>query len=154
MRGVNTSPYYQPGGPLIVGSPRLLIVYIRRYPPYECSLFLICRPGSGDVVMTGHNGQGTKFRIRTSGRLFEGDNESLGAVECGKYLCCIELFGVWQRSQWKSTSWEEQWNRTFSFIISLNDPWIFRTIVYCTGILYYVFSWFITPDTVQSWGIL
>ena len=94
MRGVNTSPYHQAGGPLSVGSPRLLIVYIRRYPPYECSLFLICRPGSGDVVMTGNDVHGMKFRLRTSGRFFEGGNESLGAVNNGKYLCCMQLFGV------------------------------------------------------------
>jgi len=44
--------------------------------------------------MTGNDVHGMKFRIRTSGRFFEGGNESLGAVNNGKYLCCMQLFGV------------------------------------------------------------
>ena len=34
-RGVSTSPNPQAGGPPLVGSPRLLIQYIRSYPPYR-----------------------------------------------------------------------------------------------------------------------
>ena len=34
MRSCSTSPNPQPGGPLLVGFPRLFIQYVRRYPPH------------------------------------------------------------------------------------------------------------------------
>jgi hypothetical protein len=54
VRGFNTSPYHQPIWPPAAGIPRLLIHYSLSYLQYGVSLPFICKPGSSDVVMTGH----------------------------------------------------------------------------------------------------
>ena len=40
---VSTSPNPQSGGPLLVGCPRLLIQFIRSYPPYRGVVYHFCQ---------------------------------------------------------------------------------------------------------------
>jgi hypothetical protein len=138
-RFVNISPFHQAVGPPAVGIPRLLIHCSLIYPPYEGSSPFICKPGSGDVVMTGHTDHGLNFRIRRSSWLLRARSWTNGCCKVLEISVLHGVFGMWQRSQLKNMRWEDEWNRTLSFIFVLNDTWIFLTIVDCTGLLYCVF---------------